>query len=387
MKMNMWQKLKAMFQYPLVVVFTVFMLGLFVVDLITPPKAFSALENRNLQQRPAFSLSALVGNIYTLKYEEFTNDQFVARDAWINLKSRSEYALARTENNNVIFGKDGYLFDKYTKVDEKRLQNNTEFVNDFAQNYDENVTLALVPSAADILTDKRPAGMPHADQLAGISDIYATLTAPNIRCIDVAAALQPATSDYIYYRTDHHWTSYGAYLAYVEYAKSRGLTPVPLDMLKQYQSEVPDFLGTNYSKAKAFNPVPDVITWYDIPVESVRIDGESAPGLYDIAQFAARDKYAALLRGNNGITVITSQNNINHTDGKVSRVLLVKDSYGNSFAPYLTYNYDEVYVVDLRSMGGLQPLLKEVTFDDVLLLYSFYNFTTDTNLPKLRYEQ
>ena len=84
--------------------------------------------------------------------------------------------------------------------------------------------------------------------------------------------------------------------------------------------------------------------------------------------------------------MIKSDNNLRKEEGKTSRILLIKDSYGNSFAPFLTYQYDEVYVVDLRSIPvKMSEFLAENEFDDVLILYNFMNFSSDTNLAKLRY--
>ena len=146
--------------------------------------------------------------------------------------------------------------------------------------------------------------------------------------------------------------------------------------------QVADFYGTYYSKAKLFNTVPDVIEWFDPAVEQVTIDGEEVNGLHDLQKFEERDKYGAFLRGNNGLTVIKSSAG----PGDGSRILVIKDSYGNSFVPYLLYNYDEVQVVDLRAMAGkMSDLLAENDYDDILLLYSFMNFASDQNIPKLRY--
>ena len=125
-----------------------------------------------------------------------------------------------------------------------------------------------------------------------------------------------------------------------------------------------------------------MIEWFDPAVEQVTIDGEEVNGLHDLQKFEERDKYGAFLRGNNGLTVIKSSAG----PGDGSRILVIKDSYGNSFVPYLLYNYDEVQVVDLRAMAGkMSDLLAENDYDDILLLYSFMNFASDQNIPKLRY--
>ena len=161
------------------------------------------------------------------------------------------------------------------------------------------------------------------------------------------------------------------------------MEPVPLEELAPLAHEVNDFYGTYYSRAKAYNAVPDTITWYDIPVTSVKVGDEEKGALNDLAQFEKRDKYAGLLWSNNGLTVIKSDNNRYHEDGKTSRILYLKDSYGNSFAPYLTYHYDEVWVVDMRYNAMLSPILEMAEFDQVLVMYNYTSFTEESNIYKL----
>ena len=137
--------------------------------------------------------------------------------------------------------------------------------------------------------------------------------------------------------------------------------------------------------------------WYDIPVEDVTIDGErtvlqtdgsraEVTGLYQLEKLQTQDKYAAFLYGNNGLTVIKSGNNKARREGETSRVLLVKDSYGNCLAPFLTYSYDEVWVADLRNMTfKVSEVLAENQFDDVLILYNFDTFQEDRNFSRITY--
>ena len=239
----------------------------------------------------------------------------------------------------------------------------------------------IVPSSYMVLSEKLPTGLGNLDQYARMEELFAGAAAPNLTAVDPTALLTAHKEDSIYYKTDHHWTCYGAYLGYLSYLESvEGKTPVEYESLPKHQ--VADFYGTYYSKAKLFNTVPDVIEWFDPAVEQVTIDGEEVNGLHDLQKFEERDKYGAFLRGNNGLTVIKSSAG----PGDGSRILVIKDSYGNSFVPYLLYNYDEVQVVDLRAMAGkMSDLLAENDYDDILLLYSFMNFASDQNIPKLRY--
>ena len=375
-------------KYPLLILAAAFILVFFVVDMIISNRDFSEMENRYLSKRPTFSWSSLMENTYTRRYEDYINDQFVLRDQWISLKSRSEYLLGKVENNGIVFGSDHYMFEKYLTFDEERLANNTDFVQTFLEKYDFPVTFGIIPSSYQILSDKLPEGLHNVDQSLYIQQVVNSLQDEQLQILDLIPALEAEKEQYIYYRTDHHWTTYGAWLAYRHYALSKGLTPVEYEDLTG--NLVEDFYGSYYSKAKLFNAEADTIRWMDIPVESVTVTGKNGDTVYDSlyneSQWEVRDKYAAFLYGNNGVTIIKSNNNLNHQEGKTSRVLLIKDSFGNSFAPYLTYNYDEVYVIDLRStVDPLSELLESTEFDDVLILYNFMNYTSDTNFAKLNY--
>ena len=410
-------------KYPLLVLFTVLMLGVFGLDMCFTSNPYSELENRQLKQKPVFTLESLFKNQYTKEYEEYINDQFVGRDGWITLKSVFESALAKTENNGVAYGADGYLLNKmydpiYAEsrpngtgfggdgqvdssipvVDSAQLARNAAFLNRFLASYDGHVTVAIAPNSYQVLREKLPLGLPDVDQEKAIGDFYRQLTGENLTTLDLLAPLTQAAGEMeVCYRTDHHWTTEGAWVGYAAYAQSRGLQYASLEELALYRREEADFLGTYYNKTKNYNVQPDTLVWYDIPVEDVTIDGKhevlqadgstaEVTGIYQTEKFATRDKYAAFLYGNNGLTVIKTNNNKNHVDGRTSRVLLIKDSYGNCFAPFLTYSYDEVWVADLRNMTfQVSQVVSENQFDDVLVLYNFDTFQSDRNVSRIIY--
>jgi hypothetical protein len=324
-----------------------------------------------------------MNNSYTLNIEEHTNDQFALRDIWITLKSACETALLKTENNGIVYGRDGYMFERRVSYDEERLGRNVQAVLDFAGKFPgENISLALVPTSDQILTRLMPQGTHNVNQKPIIDDIYNRAEAAGIRTVNAWGALEAAAGstvyyEDIYYRTDHHWTTTGAWEVYRAYM---GVDLFPLSPVQT----VPDFYGTYYSKAKSVFAKPDIIHWYDIPVESVTIGGVATGGIYDTEKFSVRDKYAAFLRGNNGVTVIESDCNERRIDGKTSRILVFKDSYGNSFAPFLCYAYDEVTVVDLRYFTEVEALLAENDYDEILLLYNFPTFAQESSVVNLR---
>jgi len=370
--------MKRLAKYPLFALFAAMVVGLFAADLLTPSRGFSQMENRYLATRPALTWRSVKEGAFMDRFEEYTNDQFVLRDAWISLKSMAETLCGKVENNGVVIGADGYLFDKNLTTNTRQLTRNRDHVAAFGAGHAEQpVTFTLIPSSYAVLPDKLPCGLQNVDELAVIQNLYAGLR--EVAVCDVAPVLLAGGGEDMYYRTDHHWTSAGAYAACSAYVEQQGVEPAALGSVA-LRHTVDGFYGTYYSKVKRVGIQPDTIVWYDIPVRGVQIDGQEVSGLYDLSKFDERDKYAAFLHSNNGLTVIRAAE---EPKGEPTRILLVKDSYGNSYAPFLALYYDEVYVVDLRYASGLSDLLEQVSFDEIHILYGFSSFASDTNVFKL----
>lgn len=377
--------------YPILVLFSAFLLAFFTADLLTPDREKSEMENRVLAERPQLTWASLTAKEenrkYSALYEKYINDQFAGRDAWITLKSVSESALAKLENNGIVYGSGDRMFEKYLVTDDEGIDRNAEFIREFIEKYQEksNFTVSIVPSSYEIYQEAVPKGLHNVGQKAYIADIYSRMpeAASTLDLFPVLEAYK--AEENLYYRTDHHWTSEGAYYAYQAFAASRGLRAVNLETLRESAREIPGFYGTYYSKCKLFSTVPDTITAYGIPFTSLEIDGKQKPTLNNEAQWEERDKYAAFLWSNNGLTVLKSDNNLNHQEGETSRILVIKDSYGNCYSPLLTYSYDEVYVLDLRYLKGVGEIMDSVKFDDVLIQYNFMNFASDRNMAFLTY--
>lgn len=359
----------------------------FAVNLVTPVKTFSEIENRYLSQMPELSWRALLDSSkkgFAQRFESYANDQFLLRDSWISLKSRCEALLGKTENNGIVYGRDGYLFEKYRSFDTARLERNLGLLEDFADlTPDINRYLMVVPASYEVLADKVPEGLGNVNQLAMIRQINSRMQVRGYTAVDVATPLVQAHADGeeapLYYRTDHHWTTDGAWLGYAAFLHAAGepvaITPDPATR-RQHEG----FWGTYYNKAKKYDATPDTITWYELPVDDVRIDGVRVEGLYDYAQLQKRDSYAMFLHANNGVTVIEN------AAAPQGSLLVIKDSYANCFAPFLSQSYSKVVVVDLRSLPkGLGELIETEQIEDVLVLYSFSNLAGDANFPRLRY--
>ncbi len=374
--------MKKLLQHPLTVLFFLVIAGFSIVNFITPSKTFSEMENKYLAQRPSFSWKAMLDSSdkgFAQKFEKYVNEQFPLRDGWISLKSRAESALGKIENNGIVYGRDHYLFDKYRGYDAERLERNLGYLERFAQaNPELDRTLMVIPASYNILSDKLPRGLGNVDQIAEIETIYRRIEQSGYRTVDVASALAAHAQEELYYRTDHHWTTDGAWYGYEAFTALSGREAVRPDAALR-RSAV-GFWGTYFSKAKNYNAIPDTLVWYDLPIDSVTIDQKPVDGMYDLSQLNTRDRYALFLHANNGVTVIEN------SAAPEGSILVVKDSYANCFVPFLTQNYSKVVVVDLRSMPkGLAALLQSEQIEELLVLYSFENLSSDSNFPRILY--
>ena len=361
---------------PLLYIFVTFLLVVTAIDIFNSDKKFSELENRKLRGKVEFSLEKYFDGSYSKKYEEYMSDQFLLRDTWIDLKSRSEYLLGKLENNNVIYGKDEYLFEKFTSVDNNRVNKNVESINKLIEHSKSPISIMIAPNSYEVYKENLPSNAPVVNQSNEINKIYNEINGGNK--INLINYFENNKKDNLYYKTDHHWTTEGAYLAYKDFIQSIGDKPIVLD--DKNKNTVEDFYGTYFSKAKPFNVGPDKLSYYDFSGITMKINDKEYDTLYDYSKLDIRDKYSLFLYGNNPLAII---NNSNLKNGK--KLLIFKDSYANSMVPFLTQNFEEIHVIDLRSFSKpISDYVNNNNFDNVLVLYNFINFTRDANIIKLK---
>ena len=374
----------SLLHYPVLVVFSLFFVGLFALDLITPDRAYSEMENTTLSQRPALTqLSAKGLNSYFTAYTKYVKDQVFGRDQWISLQSVVETTLLQKEQNGgILLGKEHMMFPRTFGLldsEDRTLPKNTAAVESLCQRYPGKVNVLLAPAASDIYKENVPANAPLLDEDTYLDQLSAAVQAAGGRFVDVRDPLRSHKDEYLYYRTDHHWTSLGAYYAYRQLCEALGLTP--FDPAAHTALTRDGFYGTHYSKARTWNAVPDTITYYELQnaLTIWNVTGPGQPtegtttGLYDLDKLEVYDKYAMFLHGNNGLSRVEG-------DGE-GKILVIKDSYANSFVPYLTANYGAIDVVDFRNYNyGLDQLIAANDYDQILVLYSYASFTTDPYL-------
>lgn len=372
--------------YPVLILFSVFFVGMFLLDCVTPDRTVSELENTTLTQRPKVTaqiLSSAGLNRFFNDYTQYTKDQIPGRDAWISLQSFVETALLqKTQSGGVLLGAEGQMFDRtygLVSSEERTLPRNIAAVASLAARCPGKVYVMVAPAASSIYPERVPAHAPLLQEESYLGQIQAAVEQAGGVYLPLKDALSAHKDEYIYYRTDHHWTTQGAYYAYSELCGALGLEP--FDRAVHTAVDVPDFYGTFYSRARTWNAQPDTLTYYDLdnPLTIYTVTGPGMPtegqttGLYDLDKLDVYDKYAAFLHGNNGLSRVEG-------DGE-GRILVIKDSYANSFVPFLTANYAQIDVVDLRNYNyGLDGLIAENGYDQILVLYSFDSFKSDPYL-------
>lgn len=365
-----------------------FMLLLFsvsIINLIIPQRSFSESENRYLQKLPEPDLQDIASGKFTQDFADYTSDQFIARDGWISLKTIAELALLKKDNGRVYFGKQDTLFDAAETTDDKLLSYNAETLSEYIKELKEslpglNASVLLIPTSTAVLSDLLPAYAPVPDQQTAIAKAYKTLKNEAI-VFDPTDLLKANKSKYLYFRTDHHWTSAAAHLVYTEWAKLVGLAPVPLS---ETESELlsSSFYGSLYSKANLFSIKPDRVVAYRftdaVPV-SVNYDKNTTSNTLYFEEFLAKkDKYLYFLGEHKPvIEVKTGEKN-----GKT--ILVIKDSYAHCFIPFLTAHYEKILVVDPRYFNAdYKKYAVENNVSDVLFLYNLPNFATDKSISRL----
>ncbi|MEO7984142.1 MAG: DHHW family protein [Bacteroidota bacterium] len=216
-----------------------------------------------------------------------------------------------------------------------------------------------------------------------IDDIYAAEDA-DITKINVVDEMRKHRSEYIYFNTDHHWTSLGAYYAYRGFCAAIGLTPVSLDSIPSKVK--PGFYGLFYrlTKSAVLKNNPDSVRYYLFPDSVDFYIGASNIGYWAKShmyaeQASGENSYSVFLQGDLPICKMETQ----HKNGR--RIALVKESYGNAFAPFLINNYEKIIVVDQRGYkGDFIAMLKAEGINELLFINNIFAAHTQFHIDDIR---
>ncbi len=356
-----------------------------------PENAFSENENRYLEKMPKFNFDTVTDKTFMTKFENYFSDRIVMREQWISLMNDFDRLLGKKEIKG-IFTEDGRMMQSWRTSDYSvdSVNKNLAAMEKFAEKYPKmKMYFMLAPNAQEIYSDTLPANCGAADQKLFIKNCYDSL--PSITGIDVYSGLLAAKNEYIYYRTDHHWTSYGAYIGYKSAASAMKFTAYSEDKFSiEHASN--EFRGTLYSKTLDNGITPDTIDIYTLANNepqvkvSVYKSGAEPDSTYSSLYFRefldVKDKYSTFLGQN--VPRIDIDSEIPQENDKGS-LLIIKDSYAHSLIPFLTKNYSHITVLDLRyinsDLSNIGVSLKD--YENVLFMYNVITFSQDTNVKKL----
>ena len=361
----------------------IFILTLFlflIINVIVPDREKSVQENRMLATKPKFRLSSLISGDYDEKFEAYMDDQFVGRDMWRKLKVTVDRIGGSRLENGVYIGTNGQLLEQIEVADENHLAANIKAIKSFSESQSKiPVRMMLVPDAANVLNHSLPSLAKPEDQTQMFSMVRKDL-GDSVEWIDVSTELNKHKTEKIYYKTDHHWTTLGAFYAFQAAAPSLGIEG---DLSGKYVSyAVSDsFNGLLASKSGVNLGEKEQIDIYvpteedtDLIVDYVD-EGKRSTSLYDSSKLKEKDQYTVFLGGNSSLLDIRT------VSTSTKRLLLVKDSFANSFIPFLTPYYREIVVVDPRYYSGtINDLMDSYRISEVLFLYSGNTFFKDNNI-------
>lgn len=393
-------------------IITAFILCFSVWCLVAPKQTFSENENRALASWPVYSFDTLKDGSYMSGIQTYLSDHFPLRDPFMTLKTKYEMLTGREEINDIYLAKDGYYIEAYkTPKQQKKIITQFQKLQDaITTGAKENVRVMLVPTAISTYNTKLPNCAPDRGvlrQVDTMNEIYAAL--PNMQKVDAWSALQTAAAqentdrplasgdadgaqpvanagdadrdtsaaDGLYYHTDHHWTTHGAYVGYQAYCSAAGLSPIP-EADFQKTCVTTDFHGTIFSKLHDSTVPGDAITLYKYPANQLTVSypdtGEVTDTLYNRDYLAQKDKYSMFLNNLHPLVEIT-----NASADSDRQLVLIKDSYANSMVPFLVNHYQKIYVFDTRyyRFGPSSFINEHPEVTDVLLLYNMNTIDTD----------
>ena len=367
---------------------------------LLPDKTFSERENRALQTLPRFDTEKFLEGELSGAYNDYFADQFPARDVLVTLKGVLELLSGKGENNGILIGRSGQLAKRlFTAaradgesaqdsdvLDQKHLQNVAAGINRAAKNAHVPFAVFLTGRTADVAAS---AFLYPADPSDEMLQALRENVNENVNYLDLVPAYRNlyAEGEYVYYRTDHHWTTLGAYYAYCDIMKSFEMENdiIPAERF-QKETVSNDFYGT-FASASGFHFVPpDTVELWLLGNEDdflVAVDGRVLDGgFYNRAHLEGNDKYSVFLDGTHDVVTITKK------DGENRPTLAIfKDSFANSVAPFLAQHFDLV----LYNLSSPRTDYTDVTAytraadaDAALVLYTLGNVIETDKINRLR---
>ncbi|RUS45047.1 DHHW family protein [Cohnella sp. AR92] len=379
-----------------VIGFVALLFGMSVLLLLLPKKSFSETENRLLQGLPELSWEAIKDKEFSKDAESYVTDHFPWRDKWVALKSEAEQLRLQQENNGIYKDKDGYLFEKFEEPAWEKVASYAEAVRKFAESHsDAKISFLLAPTSVGLYPERLP-WLASSYSEEKVNDFIGSIVSESgtdsgtgsrsVSFLNGFDFLKPAAGEDLYYRTDHHWTTRGAYLAYAAFARSMGWSVKPESDF-DIRTVTDSFLGSFHTKSQFSGAKPDTIEQY-VPKKpaasemTVADDGTKMEGLYAESYLSKKDKYSYFLGGVHALSEIRTE--LAPEDVSLDKLLVVKDSYAHSVLPFLALHVPDIHVIDIRYYNGsIADYMAENDIENVLLLFNTATFVSTPELLKL----
>lgn len=348
--------------------FCLVLIGCSIWGIAAPDRLYSENEKRMLAKFPSMAIERILSGKFSSEIEKYMADQFPERDGWVTVKTIKEYVLGKRDSGGVYFAKDGYLIEQHDSFSDKSIAARIQYLQGVKAITDSlgiKLRVMLVPTAGEILKSKLPVFATTADQMEVVDKVRSA----GFDVVDVEDILREHADEYIFYKTDHHWTSLGAYYGYYAYMEAIGRVP---HSLNDYTKEVlaGDFRGTTFNKVNyPFAPYDTIEAYYISDDHRVYYNesDEYSDTMYTRSYLKSADKYAVFLNSNQASTKIAGSGE--------GRILMIKDSYANSFAQFMPEDYEEVHMIDPRFFtGDIAEYIAKNQITEVLVLYNIPNF-------------
>ena len=391
--------LKRVTQNLTIAVFLLTVFGFSLAFLILPDRDFSEQENRGLRTLPEFTLAKLASGKFSDEINDYFADQFPMRDSLVGVKGFAELAMGKRENDGILLGSDGYLAKRRFDVmlqngeilpdmdafDEAHIRDAAEAIRSVSESMNVPFSIFLTGRTVDVAAAKLAYPPAYSDALLALLRAELGETDGYIDSVPFYREMLER-GEAVYYRTDHHWTTLGAYYAYVEIMRSYGLEAEILPPEAFERVTVSDaFYGTSWSAGGMKFVSPDSIElWLHGNEEcfTVTADGRELEGLYSYRYLDRKDQYSIFLDGTHDVVTVRSE-----TDADRPTLLLFKDSFANSVAPFLAQHFDLV-LLNLSSVRtdftDVTAYTEEYNADYVLLIYTLENVMTTSKMQNLR---
>lgn len=376
----MKQKYSAIMASSLTKIINIAVIVIMILNIVIPDHKQSETENRPLQTFPSLNMEHVLSGQYGKDLNTWFSDQFIFRDQNIHVKYLIQKFTGVKEIQGVYLTKRG-LIEKTSEVNKKQLDRNLKAINSFKENNpDLKVGFMLAPNTVNIEKDSLPKSADCLDQNKQMDDIYNRID-DSIKKIDLRSTLEKHKDEYLYYKTDHHWTSLASYYSYQKLASSFKLDKTNKNDYKIYPV-ADSFEGTLANKTGSMNIkdeidiyVPKTKTDYVVTDESTN---KKSRTIYHSEALETKDQYAVFMGGNKSLFHINIDNDSN------KHLLLIKDSYANSLIPFLIPEYASITVIDPRYyFDDYTRLIQNDLITDVLFMYNSNTFVQDTSLADM----